>query len=85
MLYDTATKNPGERTTVILESGWPLCLWTRKALSRCHVDRQGYHGGACVGNHVQKCLQVGNTLFQAITSKTYSLYKQPYTSIAGEH
>ena len=31
-----------------------------KALATFHVERQAYHGGSFIGNHVHRCLKVKN-------------------------
>ena len=36
----------------------PFLSSLEEALAKCNVQRQAYHSGSFVGNHVQRCLQV---------------------------
>ena len=45
----------------------PFMQALENALESCGVEKQAYHGGTLVGNHVHKCLKVitsnGNTMY----------------------
>lgn len=40
----------------------PFMQALEEALQSCGVERQAYHGGSFVGNHVHKCLRVSHGL-----------------------
>lgn len=41
-----------------VEGTGPCNRALEQALNKMHVQRQAYHGGEFVGNHVDKCLKV---------------------------
>ena len=51
------------------------------ALATLHVERQAYHGGTFVGNHVHKLLKVLHKSFDVLTINLYSRFPMQSTSL----